>query len=166
MNDEVASKKQSAFSFDQEIPSLLEPFQQKEKELGDSSPDLIPLKMQMIDAFVEQGNHYQAYKCFMSVIEMIRFAKSDDLPPSHDFEKLSDQAAVVDKNISGAGIVGRLEEALLLKTISQRAKKLGWLSPEVISLQIQLIICYLKKGDLDNVCKYIKKTTKIIFGTI
>ena len=81
MNDEVASKKQSAFSFDQEIPSLLEPFQQKEKELGDSSPDLIPLKIQMLDAFIEQGNHYQAHKCFMSVIEMIRFAKSDDLPP-------------------------------------------------------------------------------------
>ena len=163
MNDEVASKKQSAFSFDQEIPSLLEPFQQKEKELGDSNPDLIPLKMQMIDAFIEQGNHYQAHKCFMSVIEMIRFAKSDDLPPSHDFEKLSDQAAVVDKNISGAGIVGRLEETLLLKTIGQKANKLGRLSPEVISLQIQLIICYLKKGDLDNVCKYIKKITKIIF---
>ena len=71
MNDEVASKKQSAFSFDQEIPSLSEPFQQKEKELGDSSPDLIPLKMQMIDAFIEQGNHYQAYKDFMSLIDMI-----------------------------------------------------------------------------------------------
>ena len=163
MSEEVINKEQLAFSFDQEIPSLLEPFQQKEKELGDSSPDLIPLKIQMLDAFIEQGNHYQAHKCFMSVIEMIRFAKSDDLPPSHDFEKLSDQAAVVDKNISGAGIVGRLEEILFLKTISQRAKKLGRLSPEVISLQIQLIICYLKKGDLDNVYKYLRKITKIIF---
>ena len=163
MSEEVINKEQLAFSFDQEIPSLLEPFQQKEKELGDSSPDLIPLKIQMLDAFIEQGNHYQAHKCFMSVIEMIRFAKSDDLPPSHDFEKLSDQAAVVDKNISGAGIVGRLEETLLLKTIGQKANKLGRLSPEVISLQIQLIICYLKKGDLDNVYKYLRKITKIIF---
>ena len=70
-NEKIINKAQSAFSFDQEIPSLLEPFQQKEKELGDSSPDLIPLKMQMIDAFIEQGNHYQAYKDFISLIDMI-----------------------------------------------------------------------------------------------
>ena len=163
MNDDVANKKQSAFSFDQEIPSLLEPFQQKEKELGDSSPDLIPLKMQMIDAFIEQGNHYQAYKDFMSLIDMIYSTDSSDLPASQDLEKLCGQAVIVDKNIPGTEIAVRLEEILFLKIISQRAKKLGRSSPEVVSLQIQLIICYLKKGDLDNVCKYIKKITKIIF---
>ena len=163
MNDDVANKKQSAFSFDQEIPSLLEPFQQKEKELGDSSPDLIPLKMQMIDAFIEQGNHYQAYKDFMSLIDMIYSTDSSDLPASQDLEKLCGQAVIVDKNIPGTEIAVRLEEILFLKIISQRAKKLGRSSPEVVSLQIQLIICYLKKGDLDNVYKYIKKITKIIF---
>ena len=163
MNDDVANKKQSAFSFDQEIPSLLEPFQQKEKELGDSSPDLIPLKMQMIDAFIEQGNHYQAYKDFMSLIDMIYSTDSSDLPASQDLEKLCGQAVIVDKNIPGTEIAVRLEEILFLKIISQRAKKLGQLSPEVISLQIQLIICYLKKGDLDNVYKYLRKITKIIF---
>lgn len=119
--------------------------------------------MQMIDAFIEQGNHYQAYKGFISLIDVIYSTDSSDLPVSQDLEKLCDQAVVVDKNISGAEIVVRLEEILFLKTISQRAKKLGQLSPEVISLQIQLIICYLKKGDLDNVYKYLRKITKIIF---
>ena len=163
MSEEVINKAQSAFSFDQEIPSLLEPFQQKKKELGDSSPDLIPLKMQMIDAFIEQGNHYQAYKDFMSLIDMIYSTDSSDLPASQDLEKLCGQAVIVDKNIPGTEIAVRLEEILFLKIISQRAKKLGRSSPEVVSLQIQLIICYLKKGDLDNVYKYIKKITKIIF---
>ena len=54
MSEEVINKGQLAFSFGQEIPSLLEPFQQKEKELGDSSPDLIPLKMQMIDDMIRK----------------------------------------------------------------------------------------------------------------
>ena len=34
MNDEVANKKQSPFSFNQEIPSLLEPFQRRKKNKG------------------------------------------------------------------------------------------------------------------------------------
>ena len=117
------NQQQLAFDFDKEIPSLIEPLQQKEKELGVSSPDLIPPKIQLINFYVENGKYNNAHKCLTNVIEQIHFLKHDDLPSQHCLEKLSGLAAVFDQHITGAGMSDRLDAALLLKII-QKTRKL------------------------------------------
>ena len=47
MSREVKKHEQLTFDFDKEYPSLVEPLQQKEKELGDSSPELTPLNIKL-----------------------------------------------------------------------------------------------------------------------
>ena len=61
------NQQQLAFDFDKEIPSLVEPLQQKEKELGVSSPDLIPPKIQLINFYVENGKYNNAHKCLQTL---------------------------------------------------------------------------------------------------
>ena len=118
------NQQQLAFGFDKEIPSLVEPLQQKEKELGVSSPDLIPPKIQLINFYVENGKYNNAHKWLTKVIEQIHFLKHDDLPSQHCLEKLSGLAAVFDQHIPGAGMADRLDATLLLKTINQKTRKL------------------------------------------
>ena len=118
------NQQQLAFDFDKEIPSLVEPLQQKEKELGVSSPDLIPPKIQLINFYVENGKYNNAHKCLTNVIEQIHFLKHDDLPSQHCLEKLSGLAAVFDQHIPGARMADRLDATLLLKTINQKTRKL------------------------------------------
>jgi len=124
MSKEVNKHEQLTFDFDKEYPSLLEPLQQKEKELGISSPDLIPPKIQLANFYVENGKYNNAHKCLTNVIEQIHFLKHDDLPSQHCLEKLSGLAAVFDQHITGAGMADRLDAALLLKTINQKTRKL------------------------------------------
>ena len=70
------NQQQLAFDFDKEIPSPVEPLQQKEKELGVSSPDLIPRKIQLINFYVENGKYNNAHKWLTKVIEQIHFTQS------------------------------------------------------------------------------------------
>ena len=123
MSREVNKHEQLTFDFDEEYPSLLEPLQQKEKELGVSSPDLIPRKIQLINFYVENGKYNNAHKWLTKVIEQIHFLKHDDLPSQHCLEKLSGLAVVFDQHIPGAGMADRLDAALLLKII-QKTRKL------------------------------------------
>ena len=124
MSKEVSRPEQLTFDFDEEYPSLLEPLQKKEKELGGSSPDLISPKIQLVNFYVENGKYNNAHKWLTKVIEQIHFLKHDDLPSQHCLEKLSGLAAVFDQHIPGAGMADRLDATLLLKTINQKTRKL------------------------------------------
>ena len=62
MKKKITMREQLTFNFDKEHPSLLEPLQQKEKELGASSPDLIPLKIKLINFYFEKGNVSNVHK--------------------------------------------------------------------------------------------------------
>jgi hypothetical protein len=110
MSKEVNKHEQLTFDFDEEYPSLLEPLEQKEKELGASSPDLIPLKIKLINFYFWKGDVNNVYKYLKSAIELIHSSKNGDLPLSNYLEQLSGPATVVDQNISGAGMVDRLDE--------------------------------------------------------
>ena len=62
MSREVNKHEQLTFDFDKEYPSLLEPLQKKEKELGGSSPDLIPLKLKLINFYFAKGDVSNVHK--------------------------------------------------------------------------------------------------------
>ena len=104
MNKEVNRHEQLTFNFDKEIPSLLEPLQEKEKKLGVLSPELIPLKIKLIKFYLEKEDLKNTFKHLRSVIEII-FGVNPELPPSNYFKELFDLATVVDKHTSGAGMV-------------------------------------------------------------
>ena len=122
MSKKETRHEQLSFGFDKEYPSLLEPLRQKEKELGVSSPDLIPLKIKLINFYLGKSDLNNAYKYLRDVIELIPSNKNDGIAHSQYFEKLSGPAAVIDRNIPGAGMVGRLDEMTLLKTRKKRDK--------------------------------------------
>ena len=55
MSKEKIRHEQLSFDFNKEYPSLLEPLRQKENEFGASSPELIPLKIKLINFYFEKG---------------------------------------------------------------------------------------------------------------
>ena len=116
---------------DEEYPSLLEPLQKKEKKLGVASADLIPLKIKLINFYFGKGDVNNVYKYLKNVIELIPSSNDDDLPLSNYLEQLSGPATVVDQNISGAGMVDRLDEIAPLKI----NRKAGAFNPVVISIK-------------------------------
>ena len=62
MNKEEIRHEQLSFDFDKEYPSLVEPLRQKEKELGVSSSDLIPLKIKLINFYFAKGDVSNVHK--------------------------------------------------------------------------------------------------------
>ena len=62
MSREVNKHEQLTFDFDKKYPSLLEPLQKKEKELGVASSDLIPLKIKLINFYFEKGDVNNVHK--------------------------------------------------------------------------------------------------------
>ena len=62
MSKEVNKHEQLTFDFDKEYPSLLEPFQKKEKELEVESSDLIPLKIKLINFYFAKGDVSNVHK--------------------------------------------------------------------------------------------------------
>ena len=65
-------------------------------------------------------------------------------------EQLSGLATVVDQNLSGAGMVGRLDEIARSKIFHQEERKSGVLNHVVISLKSEHINICLGKDDLNN----------------
>ena len=142
MSREVKKHEQLTFGFDEEYPSLLEPLQTKEKELRASSPDLIPLKIKLINFYFWKGDVNSVYKYLKSAIELIHSSKNGDLPLSNYLEQLSGPATVVDQNISGAGMVDRLDEIAPLKI----NRKSGAFNPVVISIKTTDQVLLRKRG--------------------
>ena len=66
------------------------------------------------------------------MIELIPSNKNGGIAHSQYFEKLSGPAAVIDRNIPGAGMVGRLDEMTLLKTCKKKERKSGVLNHVII----------------------------------
>ena len=132
MSREVNKHEQLTFDFDKEYPSLLEPLQKKEKELGASSPELIPLKIKLINFYFNKGDINNVHEHLKSVLELIGLSKEDSHSCSSNLEQLSGPAAIVDKNIQGAGMVSRLDEIKSLKTRNKRIRKAGEIDPIVI----------------------------------
>ena len=110
MNKKEIRHEQLSFSFDKEYPSLLEPLRQKENEFGASSPELISLKIKLINFYLGKGDLNNAYKYIKDVIELIPSIKDDDIAYSQYLEQLTDLAMVTDKNIPDADMVNRLDE--------------------------------------------------------
>ncbi|MEC7641248.1 MAG: hypothetical protein VYC17_03745 [Nitrospinota bacterium] len=137
MSKQVTEYEQLAFNFNEEYPSLLEPLQTKEKELGASSPELIPLKIKLINFYFNKGDINNVHEYLKSVIELIGLSKDDSHSCSSNLEQLSAPAAVVDKNIQGAGMVSRLDEIKSLKTRNKGIRKAGEIDPIVISIKIE-----------------------------
>ena len=132
MSKEEIRHEQLSFDFDKEYPSLLKPFRKQEKELGTSSPELIPLKIKLINFYLGKSDLNNAYKYLRDVIELIPSNKNDGIVHSQYFEKLSGPAAVIDRNIPSAGMVGRLDEMTLLKTRKKKERKSGVLNHVII----------------------------------
>ena len=132
MSKEKIRHEQLSFGFNKEYPSLLEPLRQKEKEFGASSPELMSLKIKLINFYLGKGDLNNAYKYLRDVIELIPSNKNDGIAHSQYFEKLSGPAAVIDRNIPGAGMVDRLDEMTLLKTRKKKERKSGVLNHVII----------------------------------
>ena len=137
MSREVNKHEQLTFDFDKEYPSLLEPLQKKEKELEVESSDLIPLKIKLINFYFNKGDINNVHEYLKSVLELIGLSKEDSHSCSSNLEQLSGPAAIVDKNIQGAGMVSRLDEIKSLKTRNKRIRKAGEIDPIVISIKIE-----------------------------
>ena len=140
MSREVNKHEQLTFDFDKEYPSLLEPLQKKEKELGGSSPDLIPLKLKLINFYFLKKDVNNVYRYLKSVIELIRSSKDDGLPLSNYFEQLSDPANFVDQKIPSAGMIDQLNQITALKIIEQKEEKQEGLRPVIISLKTEHVL--------------------------
>ena len=136
MSKKEIRHEQLSFGFDKEYPSLLEPLRQKEKELGVSSPDLIPLKIKLINFYLGKGDLNNAYTYLKNMVELLRLSKNDNLRQPHYLEEISDLAAVIDQNIPGAGMVDRLDEMTLLKTRKKKERKSGVLNHVIISIYL------------------------------
>ena len=137
MSRELNKHEQLTFDFDKEYPSLLEPLQKKEKELEVESSDLIPLKIKLINFYFNKGDINNVHEYLKSVIELIGLSREDSHSCSSNLEQLSAPAAIVDKNIQGAGMVSRLDEIKSLKTRNKRIRKAGEIEPIVISIKIE-----------------------------
>jgi hypothetical protein len=137
MKKKITMREQLTFNFDKEHPSLLEPLQQKEKELGASSPDLIPLKIKLINFYFLKGDVNRVYTYLKSLLELIHSYKGDDLPPSNYFEELSGPAIFIDQNIPDAGMMDRLNVIVPAKIYSKNERKTEVFSPIVISLKTE-----------------------------
>ena len=140
MSKEVSRHEQLTFDFDEEYPSLLEPLQKKERELGGSSPDLIPLKLKLFNFYFLKKDVNNVYRYLKSVIELIRSTKDDGLPLSNYFEQLSDPANFVDQNIPSAGMIDQLNQITALKIIEQKEEKQEGLRPVIISLKTEYVL--------------------------
>ena len=112
MSKKEIRHEQLSFGFDKEYPSLLEPLRQKENELGASSPDLISLKIKLVNFYFEKGDLNKAYTYLKNMVELLRLSKNDNLRQPHYLylEEISDLAAVIDQNIPDAGMVNRLDK--------------------------------------------------------
>ena len=152
MSKEKIRHEQLSFGFNKEYPSLLELLRQKEKELGVSSPDLIPLKIKLINFYLGKGDLNNAYKHMKNMIGLLRLSKNDNLRQPHYLEEISDLAAVIDQNIPGAGMVNRLDEIIHLKKSNKKKRKSGVLKDVMCSLKTELANLSLKKEEAKNVC--------------
>lgn len=152
MSKEKIRHEQLSFGFNKEYPSLLEPLRQKEKELGVSSPDLIPLKIKLINFYLGKGDLNNAYKHMKNMIGLLRLSKNDNLRQPHYLEEISDLAAVIDQNIPGAGMVNRLGAISFLKICNKKERKSGVLKDIAFSLKAELVNLSLKKEETENVC--------------
>lgn len=145
MSKKEIRHEQLSFGFDKEYPSLLEPLRQKEKEQGVSSPDLIPLKIKLINFYLGKGDLNNAYTYLKNMVEFLRLSKNDNLRQPHYLEEISDLAAVIDQNIPGAGMVNRLDEISFLKICNKEERKSGLLNYVVLSLKNTGQVLYRKK---------------------
>ena len=140
MNKKEIRHEQLSFSFDKEYPSLLEPLRQKENEFGASSPELIPLKIKLINFYFEKGDINNVYEYLKSLIELGNFANNEDLPLINFYEQLSDPANFVDQNIPSAGMIDQLNQITALKIIEQKEEKQEGLRPVIISPKTEHVL--------------------------
>lgn len=119
---------------------MLEPLQKKEKELGDSSPDLIPLKIKLINFYFEKGDINNVYKYLKSLIGLVNSSNNEDLPLINFYEQLSDPANFVDQNIPSAGMIDQLNQITALKIIEQKEEKQEGLRHVIISLRTEHVL--------------------------